>query len=81
MKKSFLKDFGQRIVDTAVKEPGGLDVVVNNTGYTWDNVIQKMSASGSSSAATSAGLCVLIAPRGSAAPIRAAYRSFGIVRK
>src|SRR5207237_1463542 len=37
------KDFGQRIVDTAVKQLGGLHVVVNNAGYTWDNVIQKMT--------------------------------------
>ena len=37
------KDFGERIVDTAVKQLGGLHVVVNNAGYTWDNVIQKMT--------------------------------------
>jgi 3-oxoacyl-[acyl-carrier protein] reductase len=37
------KDFGERIVETAVKQLGGLHVVVNNAGYTWDNVIQKMS--------------------------------------
>src|SRR6185437_17161428 len=37
------KDFGERIVDTAVKQLGGLHVIVNNAGYTWDNVIQKMS--------------------------------------
>jgi 3-oxoacyl-[acyl-carrier protein] reductase len=36
-------DFGERIVDTAVKQLGGLHVVVNNAGYTWDNVIQKMT--------------------------------------
>jgi 3-oxoacyl-[acyl-carrier protein] reductase len=36
-------DFGQRIVDTAVKQLGGLHIVVNNAGYTWDSVIQKMS--------------------------------------
>ncbi len=36
-------DFGDRIVDTAVKQLGGLHVVVNNAGYTWDNVIQKMT--------------------------------------
>jgi len=36
-------DFGQRIVDTAVKQLGGLHVIVNNAGYTWDNVIQKMT--------------------------------------
>jgi 3-oxoacyl-[acyl-carrier protein] reductase len=37
------KDFGERIVSTAVKQLGGLHVIVNNAGYTWDNVIQKMS--------------------------------------
>lgn len=36
-------DFGTRIVDTAVTQLGGLHVIVNNAGYTWDNVIQKMS--------------------------------------
>ncbi len=37
------KDFGERIVDTAVKQLGGLHVIVNNAGYTWDSVIQKMT--------------------------------------
>ena len=37
------KDFGERIVETAVKQLGGLHIVVNNAGYTWDNVIQKMT--------------------------------------
>jgi len=37
------KDFGERIVDTAVKQLGGLHIVVNNAGYTWDNVVQKMT--------------------------------------
>src|SRR6202008_4692558 len=37
------KDFGDRIVDTAVQQLGGLHVIVNNAGYTWDNVIQKMT--------------------------------------
>ena len=36
-------DFGERIVDTAVKHFGGVHVVVNNAGYTWDNVIQRMT--------------------------------------
>ena len=36
-------DFGERFVKTAVDTYGGLDIVVNNAGYTWDNVIQKMS--------------------------------------
>jgi 3-oxoacyl-[acyl-carrier protein] reductase len=36
-------DFGERIVDTAVTRFGGLHVVVNNAGYTWDNVIQRMT--------------------------------------
>src|SRR5512143_1443372 len=37
------RDFGERIVDTAVRQLGGLHVIVNNAGYTWDNVIQKMT--------------------------------------
>src|ERR1041384_6781883 len=37
------KDFGERIVSTAVERLGGLHVIVNNAGYTWDNVIQKMT--------------------------------------
>lgn len=36
-------DFAQRIVDTAVDSFGGLDIIINNAGYTWDSVIQKMS--------------------------------------
>jgi 3-oxoacyl-[acyl-carrier protein] reductase len=35
-------DFGQRFVDTAIERFGGIDIIVNNAGYTWDNVIQKM---------------------------------------
>jgi 3-oxoacyl-[acyl-carrier protein] reductase len=35
--------FPQRLVDQAVAELGGLDIIVNNAGYTWDNVIQKTS--------------------------------------
>ncbi len=36
-------DFGTRFVATAVDTFGGLDIIVNNAGYTWDNVIQKMT--------------------------------------
>jgi 3-oxoacyl-[acyl-carrier protein] reductase len=36
-------DFGERIVKTAVDAFGGCHIVVNNAGYTWDNVIQKMN--------------------------------------
>ncbi len=36
-------DFGERFVKAAVDNFGGLDIIVNNAGYTWDNVIQKMS--------------------------------------
>jgi 3-oxoacyl-[acyl-carrier protein] reductase len=36
-------DFGERFVQTAVDEFGGLDIIVNNAGYTWDSVIQKMT--------------------------------------
>jgi len=35
--------FADRFVRTAVDAYGGLDIVVNNAGYTWDNVIQKMT--------------------------------------
>jgi 3-oxoacyl-[acyl-carrier protein] reductase len=35
--------FAERFVDTAVGAFGGLDIIVNNAGYTWDTVIQKMS--------------------------------------
>ncbi len=37
------KDFGERIVETAVKSFGDCHIIVNNAGYTWDSVIQKMS--------------------------------------
>ena len=36
------KDFGERFVATAIDTFGGLDIIVNNAGYTWDNVIQKV---------------------------------------
>ncbi|HTQ16426.1 SDR family NAD(P)-dependent oxidoreductase [Mycobacterium sp.] len=35
--------FGDRFVQTAVDTFGGLDIIVNNAGYTWDSVIQKMT--------------------------------------
>ena len=34
-------DFPQRLVDQTVAQLGGLDIIVNNAGYSWDNVIQK----------------------------------------
>jgi 3-oxoacyl-[acyl-carrier protein] reductase len=36
-------EFADRFVGTAVKEFGGLHIIVNNAGYTWDNVVQKMT--------------------------------------
>jgi len=36
-------DFAERFVGTAVSEYQGLDIIVNNAGYTWDSVIQKMT--------------------------------------
>jgi 3-oxoacyl-[acyl-carrier protein] reductase len=36
-------DFADRFVGSAVESFGGLDIIVNNAGYTWDNVIQKMT--------------------------------------
>lgn len=36
-------DFAERFVGTAVSEYKGLDIIINNAGYTWDSVIQKMT--------------------------------------
>lgn len=36
-------DFGDRFVGTALEAFGGIDIIVNNAGYTWDNVIHKMT--------------------------------------
>lgn len=33
--------FPQHLVDTTIRDLGGLDIIVNNAGYTWDSVIQK----------------------------------------
>jgi 3-oxoacyl-[acyl-carrier protein] reductase len=35
--------FAERFIQAAVDSFGGLDIIVNNAGYTWDSVIQKMS--------------------------------------
>jgi 3-oxoacyl-[acyl-carrier protein] reductase len=35
--------FAERFVQTAVDSYGRLDIIINNAGYTWDGVIQKMS--------------------------------------
>ena len=35
--------FAERFVQTAVDSFGGLDIIINNAGYTWDNVVQKMT--------------------------------------
>lgn len=36
-------DFGERFVQTAIETFGGLDIIVNNAGYTRDGVIHKMA--------------------------------------
>ncbi|MDP2451688.1 SDR family NAD(P)-dependent oxidoreductase [Polaromonas sp.] len=35
--------FADRFVKTAIDGFGGLDIIINNAGYTWDNVVQKMT--------------------------------------
>src|SRR6266404_8982785 len=35
--------FPQQLVDATVTAFGSLDIIVNNAGYVWDNVIQKMT--------------------------------------
>jgi 3-oxoacyl-[acyl-carrier protein] reductase len=37
------KDFGERIVGAALDAFGRLDIIVNNAGYPWDGVIQKVT--------------------------------------
>jgi 3-oxoacyl-[acyl-carrier protein] reductase len=36
-------DFAERFIGTATHEYKCIDIIVNNAGYTWDSVIQKMS--------------------------------------
>ncbi|HET7735881.1 MAG TPA: SDR family NAD(P)-dependent oxidoreductase [Nocardioidaceae bacterium] len=36
-------EFADGFVDTAINSFGGLDIIINNAGYTWDTVVQKMS--------------------------------------
>ncbi|MBK6411608.1 SDR family oxidoreductase [Sphingopyxis sp.] len=36
-------DFAERLISTATEQFKGLDIIVNNAGYTWDSVIQKMT--------------------------------------
>jgi len=36
-------DFPQKLVDDTIAAFGSLDIIVNNAGYVWDNVIQKMT--------------------------------------
>ncbi len=37
------KAFPDRWIKTGLDAYGGIDIIVNNAGYTWDNVIQKMT--------------------------------------
>jgi 3-oxoacyl-[acyl-carrier protein] reductase len=37
------RSFPERLVDGAIAEFGGLDVIVNNAGFTWDGVVHKMT--------------------------------------
>lgn len=36
-------EFPQKLVDATIAAFGSIDIIVNNAGYTWDNVIQKMT--------------------------------------
>ena len=36
-------DFAGRFIDTGIETFGGVDIIVNNAGYTWDSMIHKMS--------------------------------------
>ncbi len=41
--EKFEADFAERFIKTAVDNYKGIDIIVNNAGYTWDGVIQKMT--------------------------------------
>ncbi|MEW6341595.1 MAG: SDR family oxidoreductase [Paraburkholderia sp.] len=36
-------DFAERFINTAMSTYRGIDIIVNNAGYTWDDVVQKMT--------------------------------------
>jgi 3-oxoacyl-[acyl-carrier protein] reductase len=36
-------DFADRFINTAMSTYQGIDIIVNNAGYTWDDVVQKMT--------------------------------------
>jgi 3-oxoacyl-[acyl-carrier protein] reductase len=36
-------EFPDKLVDTTIARFGSIDIIVNNAGYVWDNVIQKMT--------------------------------------
>src|SRR5262249_35148776 len=36
-------EFPERLVKTCVESFGGIDIIVNNAGYTWDAVVQNMT--------------------------------------
>src|SRR5215471_18190510 len=36
-------EFPDRLVKTAAESFGGIDIIVNNAGYTWDAVVQNMT--------------------------------------
>jgi len=35
--------FAERFITTGIDEFGGVDIIVNNAGYTWDSLIGKMT--------------------------------------
>lgn len=36
-------DFAERFISTALDNFGGIDIIINNAGFVWDNVVQKMT--------------------------------------
>ena len=36
-------EFPEKLVNTAINDLGGLDIIVNNAGYTWDAVVQNQT--------------------------------------
>ncbi len=36
-------DFAERFINTGIETYGGVDIIINNAGYTWDSMIHQMS--------------------------------------
>ncbi len=45
-------DFADRFINTAMSNFKSIDIIVNNAGFTWDDVVQKMRTSSGTPSST-----------------------------